>query len=113
MGMRKGGCSVNEIPLSEEEKAQVARHAAASHAMQSGVQYEQSSGSQDGTPKHLRVGVNVALSDHGALVELLIVKGVITRLEYLTAIANAMEVEVVRYEQRLSERYGGAVVKLA
>lgn len=81
------------------------RHAAASHAMQSGAQ-DQAGGSNDGSPKHLRVGVNVALCDHAALVGLLISKGLITEEEYGNAMASAMEGEVRRYEERLSEAYG-------
>lgn len=70
------------------------------HAMQSGVAYEQGRGGQDGTPKHLRVGVNVAMCDHGALVGLLIAKGIITDEEYAHAIRDEMRREVDRYEER-------------
>jgi hypothetical protein len=53
------------------------------------------------SPKHLRVGVNAAMSDHGALVRLLIQKGIITHEEYSTAIADAMENEVQSYKDDL------------
>lgn len=87
-----------------------ARWQAASHAMQSGVQATMDAGiSQAAEPKHLRVGINIALSDHGGLVDLLIDKGIITSAEYFKAIANAMEREKLLYESRLSEHYGSPV----
>lgn len=82
------------------------------HAMQTGVGFDQSTGSDDGSPKHLRVGVNVALSDHGALVKLLIDKGLITEVEYMQAIVEGMRLEVQRYEKRMSEKNGGAKITL-
>lgn len=80
-----------------------ARYRAAVHGMQSGVAAEMvlGAGSAATEPKHLRVGINAAMCDHSALVQLLIGKGIFTRDEYLTAIADAMEAEKARYEQRL------------
>lgn len=87
-----------------------ARYHAAAHAMQSGVRLRMSSEGvpDDSTfwpgetsPKHLRVGVNSAMSDMGGLSRLLIAKGVITEEEYLKAIADAMEEEVASYEADL------------
>lgn len=77
------------------------RYRAAAHAMQSGVALDHSRGSQDGTPKHLRVGVNAAMCEHAALAALLISKGVFTRDEYEAAVALEMEAEVARYRERL------------
>ena len=74
--------------------------------MQSGVAAEQSAGSKDGTPKHLRVGVNASKVDHAALVQLLIDRGLFTEDEYTAALADAMEAEAKRYEERLSAKYG-------
>ena len=82
------------------------RYAAAAHAMQSGVATEMAQGSRDTEPKHLRVGVNSALVDSGALAELLIKKGVISEAEYLEAIAAGMEREAKNYEERLSRKLG-------
>jgi hypothetical protein len=62
-----------------------------------------------GTPKHLRVGVNMAMSDHTGLVRLLLEKGVITEGEYLKAIADEAERERDRYQVRLTERYGVSI----
>lgn len=88
------------------------RYLRAAHAMQSGVAMEQELGSQDGTPKHLRVGVNVAMSDIVGLVKLLIDKGLFTLDEYEAAVADAMEREALRYEERLSRQLGTKVTLL-
>jgi hypothetical protein len=85
------------------------RYHAALHAVQSGVAAEHSHGSRDGTPKQLRVGVNSALVNDAALASLLIGKGVITLDEYEAAIADEMEVEQRRYEERLSVAMGKPV----
>lgn len=84
------------------------------HAMQSGVatEMEDASRASATSPKHLRVGVNAALTDHYALAKLLMEKGVITKLEYYRALRDAMAEEVERYETRLSAAHGGASVKL-
>lgn len=74
------------------------------HGMQSGVKMEMeltpTTSATD--PKHLRVGVNSALADHGGLVALLIAKGVFTEEEYFQAIADSMRKERERYEELLS-----------
>ena len=82
------------------------------HAMQSGVATDQNTGSRCGEPKHLRVGINSAMSDAGGLVKLLIAKGLFTEDEYLDAITESMQNEVDRYEKLLSERLNTSV-KLA
>ena len=63
----------------------------AAHRMQSAEAVMDGSDGQ--SPKHLRVGVNVALSDHGSLVRLCIRKGLFTEEEYVEAIAEGMEAE--------------------
>lgn len=90
-------------------KEHVERYFAAAHAMQSGVAHEHALGSEDGSAKHLRVGVNTAMVDHGGLVALLVAKGIITEDEYQQALCDAMEKEQKRYEDRLTKRVGGPV----
>ncbi len=70
--------------------------------MQAGVK-------MDATGEHpqSRIGINVALCDHTALVKLLFSKGVITEGEYWKSCADEMEGEVRRYEEALSR--GGKV----
>ncbi|MGH7243643.1 MAG: hypothetical protein ACREJD_09525 [Phycisphaerales bacterium] len=80
---------------------------AAQHAMQTGVLMEMEHGVGAATElKHLRVGVNSAMSGDAAIAELLIAKGVISRDEYFKACADEMEREVKRYEERLSKHLG-------
>ena len=66
--------------MNQEDNGQ--RYLAACHAIQSGVAFEHSQGSTDGTPKHLRTGINIAMCDHAALVKLLVAKGLFTDEEY-------------------------------
>lgn len=85
------------------------RYRRAAHAMQSGVAMEMNYDASPCEPKHLRVGINAAMSDHGGLAGLLIKKGLITEEEYLEAITEAMEREKQSYEDRLTHRYGRKV----
>lgn len=82
------------------------------HAMQSGVAMEMYHRSSPTEPKHLRVGINSAMSDLSGLAQLLIAKGVITETEYFRALRDGMRQEVERYERYLSELVG-STVKLA
>ena len=81
-----------------------ARYFAACHAVQSGVAAEHAAGSDDGSPKHLRVGVNTAHVCCAAMARLLIAKDVFTLDEYEAAQAGEMEAEQARYEHRLGVR---------
>lgn len=90
----------------DERMTDEERYLKATHAMQTGVVMELELGSFSGEPKHLRVGVNAALCDSAMIVKLLIAKGVVTKEEIGKASADEMELEVVRYENRLSEKLG-------
>lgn len=92
--------------LTEEELGILAEYHTLCHAMQTGVAFEQSHGGHDGTPKHLRVGVNTCKCDHAALVCLLVDKGIINRKEYFTAMREMMRREVETYRQRIKESTG-------
>ena len=70
------------------------------HGVQSGVAYEHSKGSPDGSPKHLRVGINSAHVNNAAIARLLIDKGVITLDEIEEANRLAMNEEVAQYQDR-------------
>lgn len=100
--------------MNENEKIAEAqaRYERAAHAMQTGVKMDQETGSDDGTPKHLRTGINSALVDVSAMAGLLLKKGIFTEEEYFEAIAYAMEKEVARYETLLSKKLNGAKVTL-
>lgn len=73
----------------------------AQHAMQTGVAAMLVRGTKECDPKHLRVGINTAMSDHAALASLLIAKGVITHDEYVAAITHRMNAEAESYETQL------------
>lgn len=70
------------------------------HGVQSGVAYEMTLPDRQRAtePKHLRVGVNLAMVDHGALAYLLIEKGLFTVEEYKEALRLAANQEVAKYE---------------
>jgi hypothetical protein len=89
-----------EVNMSFLDK--IKEHARLSHAMQAGVALLMHQDPTETSPKHLRVGVNVALADQGALVKLLIDKGVITEDEYGDAIVAGMQREVDSYTERLT-----------
>ena len=89
------------------------RYLAAAHAMQSGVAAKMQIDPGETTPKHLRVGVNSAMSEHSGLATLLMAKGVITEQEYTVAMADAMEREKALYESFLREHFGHDGVNLA
>ena len=89
------------------------RYTAAAHAMQSGVAMKMNYDAAETTPKHLRVGVNSAMAEHGALARLLISKGVITEDEYAEAVADGMEREAKLYEDELRQRFGHDGITLA
>ena len=74
------------------------------HAMQSGIAFKQDKKDQE--PKHLRVGINTAMCEHGALIRLLIAKGVITEEEYLEGCIDIMLEEIERYQHEIAEERG-------
>mgnify|MGYP001058149011 CR=1 FL=1 len=77
------------------------------HAMQTGVAFDPDT--SDREPKHLRVGVNAAMADQGALAGLLIAKGIFTEEEYVEALVAGMQREVDGYEQKLSKKFSKPV----
>ncbi len=99
--------SNNEEPcsISTYEENQK-RYLAAAHAIQSGVAGVMNYDSHEVLPKHLRTGINISMCDSSSLAKLLIDKGIITKEEHMKALADGLEEEKVRYEQRLSTRYG-------
>lgn len=95
------------------------RYLAAGHAIQTGVKILMETelrGQHDDTgetsPKHLRVGVNMAMVDHAALVDLLIRKGLLTHAEYLEALVVRAEAERDVYQARVNRTLGVGKVTL-
>lgn len=62
-------------------------------------------------PKHLRVGIDMSKSDHGALAGLLIKKGVFTLDEYVTALEEAAIREAEGYEKSVQAVLGNRNIK--
>jgi len=83
------------------------------HAMQSGVAFDIAAHGEKragADPKHLRVGVNVALVESSALWTLLVRKGIISEEEKVASLTEAHIAEVQRYEDHLSKTTGAKVV---
>ena len=93
----------------EDGQARLQRYMALSHAMQSGVMYLLEYDPTPGSPKHLRVGVNMAMTENAALTTLLLEKGLLTAREVEERILLFLEKEVESYEARLSELTGGTI----
>ena len=89
--------------MSEELSAIRREYEELSHAMQSGVAMMMNYDPGATTPKHLRVGVNSAMVDSGALAG---------QLEYYTALRDGLKREVESYTKLIRERLGGAEVNL-
>ena len=91
----------------EEEQALLVRINDEAHALQTGIKVMlESTDRNSGSPKHLRVGINLTMCDHAALVECLIDAGVVRRLDYLRAVARKREQERLWYEKKLNKYFG-------
>ena len=106
--------------MNEEEKKQ--RYISLSHAVQTGIAWSialENPGVADVNSdpnlrahKHLRTGIDITKSDTGALVRLLIKKGVFTHAEYADALIEGLEREVELKERDVSQLLGRQI-KLA
>lgn len=96
--------------MSDDEKIKALRqrYLAAMHAVQSGIAMKMNFDDET-SPKHLRVGISSAMVTEAGLADLLIAKGVITRLEYFEAMATQAEREKEMYERELTEHFGRKV----
>lgn len=72
----------------------------AMHGVQSSVAFEHSMGSDDGSPKHLRVGITSSQVTELGIASLLIEKGIFTLEEYVEAVRLAANDELKRCEER-------------
>jgi hypothetical protein len=91
-----------------EEEDQV-RYKAAMHAVQTGVAYKMQYDPGETSPKHLRTGVNSAMVETSALVQLLVDKGIITDGEWYKTLADFAERERDTYQRELSEHFGSNI----
>lgn len=91
-------------PFSAKAMEHYERYLAAAHAIQTGVAVaamKAGGASKDVEPKHLRVGINMAMVENAALTKLLVAKGIITDDEFCAALADQAEEEKRRYEAEL------------
>jgi hypothetical protein len=79
------------------------RHA---HGVQAGVGMKLELDPTFGTAKDIRTGLDTSKADQGGLVNLLIVKGVFTDVEYMEAIVTSMKQERRRWEEEISQTLG-------
>ena len=96
--------------MTETKEQATARYMVALHSIQTGHSMNPDKSGE--IPKHLRVGIDARAADMEGLATLLISKGVFTAEEYHTALADAMEREVRRFEAELSEKYDSKVTLL-
>jgi hypothetical protein len=71
------------------------------HVMQTAVALKMQRFPNETTPKHLRVGVNAAMVEHSALINLLIQKGIITDEEYYSEVNSMLKGEIENYRKEL------------
>jgi len=82
------------------------------HGMQAGVAIMMTHDHSSTTAKSMRTGINTVMSDQGALVALLIEKGIFTEEEYYEKLIEFMGNEVKGYEKKISDRTNGANINL-
>lgn len=85
---------------------------ALAHAMQSGIAALLNYDRDMASPKNLRVGVNMAMVEIGALVDLLAKKGVFTEQEIGEAIIENQKKEIDNYRKAYAEHLGVDVDKI-
>lgn len=89
-----------------DQLAQVlTRYQEAQRAMRAGVTLRLDSEPVHVNPKSLRIDVNSAMVEHAALVGMLLDGGVFTKLQYFTALAEAMERERDSYRLWANRRF--------
>ena len=93
--------------MNDKTAALWAEHETLSHAIQSGVGFDQETNPEN--PKHTRTGINIVMSDLGSLSRLLIAKGLITEEEIAEECVEGLKLEVRHYEEILSKRAGTKV----
>lgn len=102
---------VNAIVETDDSRKKTlwAKITAHQHACMTGARFSLEVGLINDDHKHVRNGIDNALVSHGALVKLLIDKGIITELEYCEALSEMWEIEQARYEKDLSDHFKKSV----
>ncbi len=87
--------------MDEETQKLYVEYISAMKSVQCAVGFEIETGrSTDSSPKQLRTGVNSAMVEHGALVKLLVDKGLFTQKEFITALRDMALLEKKSYEDK-------------
>lgn len=95
------------MAISEEKQK---RYMELAHSIQCAAGFMIEAGySKEGTPKHLRTGVNMAMCEHGGLVTLLVKKGIITEDEYFDSVLETLERELQSYKDKAKEVTGADI----
>jgi hypothetical protein len=103
------------MPNLERVQALRAEYERLTHAMQSGVGWLAGfePESLEKSLKHLRVGINSAMVNQAATMDLLFRKGIVTEEEYYQALVDWMKKEVETYREEIKLHLGpGANVEL-
>lgn len=85
------------------------RYQRASHKVQAGLAFLENTDPARFMPKHLRTGIDMSKSDQRGLANLLIDKGVFTEDEYISAMADAAEIEAADMETYIEQKLGRKV----
>jgi hypothetical protein len=89
------------VPIRDRYRDLGLSYMEAAHGVQSAVAVHEARGAKSVTPKHLRTGINLAMVEHGALVSLLVDKGLITVDEYEEYLRLATNDELAREQDTL------------
>lgn len=76
------------------------------HAVQTGVKSKMQYDPHETQPAHLRVGVNSAMIEFSALLDVLIEKKILTLEEFEVSLVKWAKKEVETYEKELSDHHG-------
>ena len=93
--------------MTAEEFAE--RYTALAHAIQTSAAHELAADTSPSTPKHLRTGLDIVMTDHASLARLRVDKGLLSLSEYQEALLRGLEEEKDRCEARLSRRLGARI----
>lgn len=90
----------------DEISAHINRYHRAMRAVQSATAFRVAHGNPLFEPKLLRDAIDTAQIDANGLARLLVDKGIITRVEYLAALADSAEREQMRHEFEQDVKFG-------
>lgn len=88
----------------------LSRYTQLAHGVQSGVAWRQGQEAPGyDRDKHMRTGVDITKAEQGGLAMLLVRKGLITHEEYLAALVEGLELEVLTFEDEATTASGVSI----